>query len=329
MATPPPRQNRRSSTYDPDGNLASESDPNGIITAYSYDNLNELTDETVASTTTSQPVFAEHTDWDDDGQKADVIDTRYNGDGSVFSKTQTSWTYDAMDRLTGETLEVEQGSGTGVPTAYANTFAYDLSSNRTEEDIDGGDGESGGSSIRYHYNDDDQLTSETETTNGTSTPVYQTTYTYDADGNLATQTRTGSNAETGSYSYDLRNRMTASTEGTTTTTYTYDTSGVLSSQSSGGATTYYLNDPNNPTGYTKAVEQSTTLGGSPTLSYVLGLKVEAQANSASTPQYLITDGHSSTRVLTDAFGNVLQTYDYDAFGTALDFDPSTADTTSY
>jgi YD repeat-containing protein len=34
-------------TYDADGNLKSVSDPNGMTTAYSYNNLNELTDEVV------------------------------------------------------------------------------------------------------------------------------------------------------------------------------------------------------------------------------------------------------------------------------------------
>ena len=123
-----------------------------------------------------------------------MIDTRYNADGSIFSKTQTNWSYDAMNRLSSETLTVSQGSGTGVPAEYADTFAYDLASNRTEEDIDGGDGVSGGQSIRYAYNNDDQLVDETETAYGSGTPIYETVYAYDANGNLSTQARAGSGA---------------------------------------------------------------------------------------------------------------------------------------
>ena len=134
------------------------------------------------------------------------------------------------------------------------------------------------------------------------------------------------------YAYDLRSRMTSdvttTTAGTTTTDYAYDTSGVLASETtpstgSGQATTiYYLNDPNNPTGYTKAIQESTTLAGPATLSYVLGLKVEGQSDATNGTLYLITDGHGSTRALVNLSGGVVQTYDYDAFGDAMDFNPN-------
>jgi YD repeat-containing protein len=203
---------------------------------------------------------------------------------------------------------------------------YDLDSNRLTETIVGGN--TGNGSIAYAYNNDDQLTTETGTYTASSNN-YSTSYIYDADGNLHTEIRTGSGATSNTYIYDLRNRMTSSITNGTTTTYTYDTSGVLASQSTAGSTTYYLNDPNNPTGYTKAVQQSTTLGGAPTLSYVLGNDIIAQSSSTNGVLYLLTDGHGSTRALVNSSGLVVsgQTFDYDAFGTALDFNATTAETT--
>jgi RHS repeat-associated protein len=112
--------------------------------------------------------------------------------------------------------------------------------------------------------------------------------------------------------------------------------GVLVSQTTGNTTTTYLNDPNNPTGYTKAIQSTTTIGtNTTTTSYVLGLKVEAQSTSATGGNvvvYLLTDAHGSTRALVNTAGQIAATsgisqiFDYDAFGTALDFNAATADT---
>ena len=64
-------------------------------------------------------------------------------------------------------------------------------------------------------------------------------------------------------------------------------------------------------------------------SYVLGLGVIAQYISTNGMLYLLTDGHGSTRALTTSNGSISsgQIYDYDAFGTPLDFDPASAKTT--
>src|SRR6185312_12394294 len=83
---------------------------------------------------------------------------------------------------------------------------------------------------------------------------------------------------------------------------------------------YYLNDPNNPTGYTKAVEESSSLGGAPTRAYLLGLSVEAQSDSTNGVLYLLHDGHGSTRALYTSSVTLSERYDYDAFGDLL---PST------
>ncbi len=92
-------------------------------------------------------------------------------------------------------------------------------------------------------------------------------------------------------------------------------------------TTYYLVDSNNPTGYAQAIGQSTT-AGTPAVTYVWGLNLISQNNAAGTPNagtyYLVVDGHGSTVALTDANGNVVQTFHYDGFGNAIGFTISSA-----
>jgi YD repeat-containing protein len=79
-------------------------------------------------------------------------------------------------------------SGAGAPAGYTDSYTYDLDGNRLTESIKGGS--TGDGSIAYSYDNDDQLTNEA----GTyiiSSQNYQTVYTYDSNGNLKTETRTG------------------------------------------------------------------------------------------------------------------------------------------
>jgi RHS repeat-associated protein len=272
-----------------------------------------MTDEVITAAATGEPVFAEHADWQNDGQKADVIDSRYNADGSVLSQITFAWAYDADSRLASETLSIQSGSGSSVPTPYADVYGYDLSANRVLKTIDGGDAQ-GGTTIQDTYNADSQLTEEV----ASGATAYDTASTFDQRGNLATQGPAGSPTPD-TYVYDLRNNMTAATVGGQATTYAYDSNNVLSSETTGGVTTYSLNDPNNPTGNTKAIQQSATPGGAPTISFVLGLQVEAQSDVTYGTRYLLVDGHGSTRALADTTGAIApsQTFDYDAYGTTL------------
>jgi YD repeat-containing protein len=310
-------------SYDNAGNLLSDAEPNGDVTLYNYDVLNRLSGESVINSA-HQLLFGENTYWADDGQKREVIDVRGDGAGGVTQPTFYNWTYDADGRLTGETLTVQAGGGPDVPPAFADTYAYDLDNNRVGKTVDGGALATGGSTVAYAYNGDDQLITET----GTGALAYQTTSTYDADGNLSTQVTTGDNAEDDSYGYDLQNDMTSATVNDVTTNYTYDYNGVLTSETTAGATTYDLNDPNNPTGNSKAIQQSSTPGGAPTTSYVLGLQVEAQSDpTRGGTLYLLVDGHGSTRALAGTSGGIAsgQTFDYDTFGDQLT-NVGTADT---
>jgi RHS repeat-associated protein len=186
------------------------------------------------------------------------------------------------------------------------------------------------------YNDDNELSSSTVAVSGGATTTI--TNSYDANGSLVySASTTGGVTTTSTYTYALRNKMIDyAVNGTTEASYVYDDAGnrVQEAVTSDGTTTtsYYLIDSNNPTGYAKAIQQSTTLGGTPTLSYILGPSIVAQSSSAGV-LYFLTDGHGSTRALINTggqvatVGGVSQVFDYDAFGDALDFTPTAAATT--
>jgi hypothetical protein len=166
-----------------------------------------------------------------------------------------------------------------------------------------------------------------------------TTYTYDANGSQITITQS---AATTYYLWDLRNRMAGislDNDGNATdpneTTYAYDSNAVRVSQITYATPTnsaiVYLNDANNPTGYTKALEKKTgtsvsaAASSTPTTTYVLGLRVEGQKDSTSTV-WFERDGHGSNRGLIETNGTVSASYDYNAFGDPIGFTPATART---
>jgi YD repeat-containing protein len=279
--------------YDPAGNLASVTQPDDVTTVYNYNDLNRLTDELATNTATNEPIFSDHYDLNADGTRQDVIETQYNGDGSVFAKTQTDWSYDADGRMTEEQLVI-LNDGTGgttdadghAPAAYDDVFKFDLANNRVEEDTTGG--ADGAGVITYTYDSDDQLLTENRTGSNAFAITYGHTTSgvffkgYDAWGNQIEQHRTGTDPEDDIYTWNLQGNMTSAavtTNGTTSTTdYTYDSNGVRTRETTNAgtsaATTFYLNDPNNPTGYTKAVEEkqgATAATATVSRSYVLGL----------------------------------------------------------
>jgi YD repeat-containing protein len=324
-------------TYDLAGNLKTESQPDQTTTTYTYDSENRLTDLSTVNTSTNEPAFAEHYDLYNNGLRQDVTDTRYNADGATFSQTTTNWLYDNDGRLTSEILTVPQPYVAAAPAAYANTFKFDLDGNRVEEDLSG----SQNATITYTYNGDNQLLTETRTGDGAYSILYGHYDSnnvfhagYDAAGNLVEQHRTGTNPEDDSYAWDLRGRMTqvtstvtpqgGGTPATTVTKYTYDTDGVRTSETTGTTSTYYLNDPNNPTGYTKAVEELTSTDGKTSdatlhRAFLFGLQVEGQATTSDPngPLFLIHDGHGNTRALLNVSGGMVEQYNYDAYGNLL------------
>jgi RHS repeat-associated protein len=158
--------------------------------------------------------------------------------------------------------------------------------------------------------------------------TYEITYTYDANGNLVERTQ---DDRTDTYVYDAENRLIAAdTQAgavTTPVAYTYDPDGIRQSKSADGSTTLYLTDANRD--YAQVLEewdseQHAKSNGAPTVRYTYGddLISQTRGPGRASPQtsFYHYDGQLSTRLLTngtpgsESFGQVTDTYRYDAFG---------------
>ncbi len=99
----------------------------------------------------------------------------------------------------------------------------------------------------------------------------------------------------------------------------YDGDGNRVSKTVNGVTTQYLIDSNNPTGLPQVVEE--LQNGEVVKQYTYGpdglISQRQLINGEWVVSYFVKDGHNSTRLLTDANGNVTDTYDYDAFGNTI------------
>jgi len=102
--------------------------------------------------------------------------------------------------------------------------------------------------------------------------------------------------------------------------------GNPTSETIGGVTTLYLTDTQNPTGYDKPIEERNYATGKPIMTFILGDRVLGQVDAAGNVTYLLSDGHGSTRILMSAAGAVTAAFNYDAFGTALNFNAGMAAT---
>lgn len=253
-----------------------------------------------------------------DGTRASVDEEQLQPDDTTITRS-TAWTYDALQRLTGEVLTSSVSS-----EEYSDTFAYDLASNRASKAHVGPGGGASETDI-YVYNSRDELTAEGPDTNSDGVPdaATATTYTYDDNGSQTSSTHGG---VTTTYTYDVRNKMVGYSGPSGSATYVYDDAGNRVQETTGGATTYYLTDTRNPTGYAQPIEAKPSPTGTPSMTYLIGDRVLGQANGSGVVSYFLVDGHGSTRALADATGAITKTLNYDAFGGALNFTPATAGT---
>jgi RHS repeat-associated protein len=148
------------------------------------------------------------------------------------------------------------------------------------------------------YNGDDELTQDAGST-----------YTYDAEGNLLTQTARSGGATT-TYQWDGEHRLTSATlPASSTTTYRYDPFGSLVETDRGSGVTRYAYDGPD-------VGAEFDGGNALTASYVQGDVPFTQLEMTRGGQryFNLVDGLGSTTALTDASGNVVQRYAYDSYG---------------
>jgi RHS repeat-associated protein len=297
--------------------------PNGTETDYTYDVLNRVTNVTNKKGSTLLSSYAYTLEAD--GLRTAVSEQQLESDGTYSTETKT-WTYDSLQRLSQEVYTTTISPATNN---YTTNYSYDLVGNRlSETTVQAGNT----TTVTSSYNNNDQLTSDSGTLNGSSS--WQTTYSYDSDGSLTSLTRTGANAQTATYGYDLQNRMTTANVSrsesgqslTIAASYTHDNSGpraqgvvttTIGSGSPTTTTTQYLVDANNPTGYSQVLEEHTNGSTTPRLSYLIGLTVFGQTDGSGNTRYLMPDVEGSTRLVADPTGTIVARFAYDAYGNLL------------
>jgi len=164
-----------------------------------------------------------------------------------------------------------------------------------------------------------------------------TNYAYDANGSLVLKVTTRNGTQTTEhFDYNLENRLSRHTKtivrdtGSTVsvTDYTYNHEGIKVKSETTVTVDgvpqpdleeiqIFLVDSYNHTGYSQIVETRTEYGGAPTVSYTIGDDVLSQVKGGGAPEYLLYDGHGSTRQLADATGGITAQYTYDAYGVML------------
>jgi RHS repeat-associated protein len=299
--------NITSRTY-PDGTVVSSSDDEdnrlisvmsgGATTTYGYDVAGDLTQTTLPASNG----YTETRTYDRAGRLTDVMNANGSSVLSEFAyaldpvgnpttvtrtgavSSTTTYSYDASDRLTSVCF---QASCPGASDPFIR-WTYEHVGNRLTETRPTG-------TTNYSYDAADELTS-----------AGATSYSYDHNGN---ETAAGSRT----FSYDLANRVTSTTNGSTTTNYTYDGDGNRLSASTGaGASqvTNYLWDTNGALPQ-PALERDGA--GALLRRYVYG----NDRISMSTPAeafYYHSDGLGSVTNVTSSSGTSEWTYTYEPFG---------------
>jgi RHS repeat-associated protein len=160
------------------------------------------------------------------------------------------------------------------------------------------------------------------------TGQYETTYTYDANGNMVSRTVTnGGSPFTDTYIYDAQNRLVAAeltVDETAYVSYGYDADGIRNRVTKNGVTTWHLTDPNRDYAQVLAEHNGS---GEVYVRYCYGDDLISQTRdpSGSSPatRFYHYDGQLSTRQLTEGtpahaeLGVVKDTYTFDAFGNLL------------
>ena len=215
------------------------------------------------------------------------------------------FTYDAASRRTQATLP----NGVTIDYAYDNanqltgltyrrngvtlgnlTYGYDAAGRRTSM---------GGSYARVNL--PPALTSATYDAANKLTNWAGTAQTYDLNGNL-----TGDGTRT--YTWDTRDRLTATNGGGQTSSYVYDAFGRRISRTISGSQTAYVHDGHNPvhTGTGSTITGTLLNGGGLDERYV------RTVGGASTA--LLTDALGSLLHIVDAAGATTATYTYEPYG---------------
>jgi len=196
----------------------------------------------------------------------------------------TDYTYDLLYRLTSESI-TDSDAGD-----YSATYTYDAVGNRSGQTING-------EVTAYSYDVNDRIVEQGSTF-----------YTYDENGNTLTTTAGG---VTTTYRYNSKNKLVEAATAEGISAYAYNAAGIRTGKQQGGVTTSFLVDSNQA--YAQVLFET---DGAESVSYTYGDDLISQARASGSSFYHY-DGLGSTRALSNAAGEFSDTYDYEAFGEAL------------
>jgi RHS repeat-associated protein len=284
--------------YNANGSLETVTQPNAVVHTYGYDALNRLRALIVSRGTTLLHTYEYKVR--PSGHRRQVVEA---------AKT-TTYTYDDLYRLTGESIA-------GDPRGNSGDISYSLDKvgNRLAR---ASQVSTLGSQANQTYNARDWLNGDTYTANGSTQSSAQ----------LAAINPQIAGTDT--YDFEERLIVRARADGSTVNV-TYDPDGhrvaknILGAAAQPIASTTWLVDTNNLTGYAQVFEERTAQIANPTSQttkvYTYGSDLISQSTSLNgqpaATHYFAYDGHGSTRELTDANGTVSDRFDYEAFGNLI------------
>lgn len=185
-------------TYAPTGSYATIAYGSGAVTTNTYDTARGYRLATRVTTTGSTNLQNLAYTYDAVSNITRIVDT-----STTQSAKTTDYTYDDLDRLTSATVTNASDSNN-----YTQTYTYDAIGNMTNRSDVGA----------YAY-----AGAHPHAVTSISPPILGGagggSYTYDANGNLVTNT-------TWTHTYNYQDRLTSSTDGAQTINYTYDNTGI-------------------------------------------------------------------------------------------------------
>lgn len=284
-------------TYDTLNRVTSVLNPAGQTVAFAYDALGRRTKMTYPNGVATSYAY------DAAGQVTQIVHQKiasqsaiafdnytYDAAGDrtaiVDSHGSHGFAYDALHRLT-----AAGHPGTSTLPVLAETFAYDAISNRASDALRTG----------YTYDAANRLVSDSSFT-----------YTSDANGNVTSRTSRAS-GQTTAYVYDSGNhRVQVNGPLGTIATYKLDAAGNRVEKNAGGTITRYVYDGKNVLAILDANNNLLQL-----FTNGPGIASPLIARINGTDYFYHADALGSITALTDINGNVVETYEYQAFGKAV------------
>ncbi|MBM7615097.1 RHS repeat-associated core domain-containing protein [Alkaliphilus hydrothermalis] len=293
-------------TYDVLGRLDTVSEGSSLLATYTYNVDNTIA--TINYNTGINITYGYDRDKnitsilqkDPQGGVINNLTYTYDLRGNQLSKDEnnetTIYTYDKVNRL--KTVE--------YPTAAVESFTYDNAGNRTQKQL-------GQDTTTYEYDSRNRLTKSMAND-------IITTYDYDNNGNLLTET-TGT--EITSYTYDGFNRTLGVEKPNGSYQYNhYDAMGLRVGMTENGVRHEFIFSGGNVVGEINSNTEAFT-------KYVRGYGLVAMEDPKGNTNYYLNNEHGDVINLVKGTGEILNDYQYDAFGNTTSYTEKVANRFRY